>query len=151
MAVFNVFEHPDRGLESASLVREGFSSPAFVFTVLWALWHRMWIVAAALLLLLSGVSLAGVNGYVPEAVASVLGLGISLLFGFEAAALRGLSLRRSGYAETAVVSGESVEEAELKLMFSRAARPSPPPEPLTSVRRPPHQPPSEPLGLFGNV
>ena len=44
------------GLDRALLVRDGFSWPAFAFTVLWFLFHRLWL--AALLVLVGLVALA---------------------------------------------------------------------------------------------
>ena len=40
------------------LVKEGFSWPAFLFTFLWALWHRMWWTALGLFVVVTGVGLA---------------------------------------------------------------------------------------------
>ena len=39
---------PDPG-DSIVLVEEGFCWPAFLLSPLWALWHRLWLVAAILL------------------------------------------------------------------------------------------------------
>ena len=148
MAVFNIFEHPDKGLDRTELVREGFASWAVVFSVLWALWHRMWIVAAALLLMMAIISLASVYDVLPANVASLLEAGLALLFGFEANALRGFSLRRAGYQEVAVVSADSLEIAELKYTASAIIPPVPV---VRSSVPPPIQPPTDTLGLFGNV
>ena len=148
MAVFNVFEHPDKGLDGTELVREGFASWAVVFTVLWALWHRMWVAAAVLLVIMATTSIASVYGVLPASVASLLEAGLALLFGFEGNALRGFSLRQAGYREVAVISADSLEIAELKYASAAitptgpAIRPSVPPL---------IQPPTDTLGLFGNV
>ncbi len=47
------------GLERALLVRDGFSWPAFAFSVLWFLYHRLWI--AALVVLAGLMALAGLG------------------------------------------------------------------------------------------
>jgi hypothetical protein len=148
MAVFNVFEHHDRGLDGVELVREGFSSRAFVFTALWALWHRMWVVAALLVASFAIVSLASAYGGLPESVASLVNFGIALVFGFEASSLRGNTLSRAGYRETAIVSGGNLEEAELKHAFTMDRHAQ---QPTFMVNPPPIQPPTDTLGLFGNV
>ena len=50
MRVYTVHILPGAdALEDAPLlVREGFCWPAAIFTVFWALWHRMWLVAGLL-------------------------------------------------------------------------------------------------------
>ena len=39
-------------------MRDGFSWAAFVLTFLWALWNRMWIVAAVILAVMAAVAVA---------------------------------------------------------------------------------------------
>lgn len=46
-------------LDRAVLVRDGFSWPAFAFTVLWFLFHRLWIAALVVLVGLVALAAAG--------------------------------------------------------------------------------------------
>ena len=146
MAVFAVFEHPDQGPERAVFVKEGFAAAALIFTVPWALWHRMWIVAAllaaafALLYLAVQVfALSGIN-------AALLDLAVSLLFAFEARNLWAASLRRAGYREQALVMASSLEEAELKHAFETH---KPRRQETSTVRM--RADPADTLGLFGTA
>jgi hypothetical protein len=109
---------PDR---EAVLVREGFCWPAFFFSVLWALWHRMWFAAAGLLALTLGLAvlddLLALDGFAAEAI----GLAAALLVGFEANDWRRDALRRRGYAEAGVVAAPDREAAEHQFFARRAA------------------------------
>lgn len=149
MTVFNVFERPGQGPDTAVLVPEGFSSRAFLFSFLWALWHRMWIVAAILVALLAALALAVSYLGLPPLAASGLDLGIALIFGHEANNLRCLGLRWAGYDEASVIVADSLEAAELEHAFAHVSpqqpRPFAPPPPR------PMQAPADTLGLFGNV
>lgn len=146
MAVFAVFEHPDNSVDRTVFVKEGFSAAALIFTVLWALWHRMWIVSAILIAafgVLYGLAPSiGVN----EINIGLLDMLVSLLFGFEARNLWGRSLRRAGYTEAGLVTASSQEEAELKYAFQRLAT-SKQAIPAPRLR---HET-ADTLGLFGNV
>lgn len=146
MAVFTVFEHPTKGPDSTIFVKEGFSGSAFVFSVLWALWHRMWIVAAILLAILATLSLAAYQLEIQEPVVSLINLGMGLIFGFEAHDLRAASLRRAGYREAGLVMAGDLEEAEFKHAY--LLRPD---RKHAAVDRPRMQPSTDTLGLFGNV
>ena len=123
----------------AELVKAGFCWPAFLFTVLWAAWHRAWWVAAALLV----VSIAIAFG--AEAVALgptgqvVVNLGFLALVGFHGGDFRRWSLGRRGYRDQGVVAGDNADAALHRYLDrrSRTARqgplpPAPPPSPPLS-------------------
>lgn len=146
MAVYTVYEHATKGPDHTVFVKEGFSGMAFVFSVLWALWHRMWVVAAILLIVFAALSIATHALSMQDGIVSILNLGISLVFGHEAQDLRAKSLRRAGYREAGLVMAKDLEEAELKYAFAMPKQQS---RPLSS--RPLIGPPTDTLGLFGNV
>ncbi|MEX2446095.1 MAG: DUF2628 domain-containing protein, partial [Dehalococcoidia bacterium] len=87
------------------LVREGFSWGAALVPLLWALWHRMWIVAA----ILFGLSLllaALQQALLPDPTAALLvWSGVSVLLGLSGNDLRRWTLDRRGWQEAGVVSG----------------------------------------------
>ena len=94
------------------LVREGFSFWAFLFQMIWALYHRLWLVAGLFLLIgLGGEFLAQSLDLGPGAQL-VLSLSVALLIGVEANNLRRWTLARRGYKETDVVAGYDLDEAE---------------------------------------
>ncbi|MCM0020668.1 MAG: DUF2628 domain-containing protein [Tagaea sp.] len=101
---------PDRG---AVFVKDGFSWPAFVFLPLWALVHRLWWVAFGIVVAYAALILA-VDLLALDMVAeALLGLGFSLIVGFEANDWRRAELYRRGWIERGVTLGRSLDEAEL--------------------------------------
>ena len=121
MAIYRVFERPGRSANEAVFIREGFSWAAAIFLVFWALWNRMWIVAAVLLACFAAVSVLG--GYIAagDDNLTIINAAIGLILGLEAEHLRGWSLRRAGYRETGLVQGNGIDEAELKFFMDRPA------------------------------
>ena len=109
----------DTGLFTAPetvLVKEGFCWPAFFFTPIWALWQRMWLAAALILvaLLAAGVLSAWLRLVEPAQYA--LTFGIMLIIGYGANDWRRRSLARRRYEETAIVCGSGRDEAELRML-----------------------------------
>ena len=100
---------PDRDI---MLVKEGFCWPALLFSVLWALWCRLWWVALGFLVIemvLSGaMALLGLDP-VSEVAISV---GFAVIVGFVANDLRRWTLRRQGFVEVAVVTADDRDSAE---------------------------------------
>ncbi len=130
MALFTVLEPPKGEIDKVTFVREGFAPLALVFTVLWALWHRMWVMAAILFAILVAISLSVTLLDLNPAVASLLELATGLIFGFEARRLRIMSLERSGYRQAGLIEASTREAAELGYFAARprnaqAAAPAP--------------------------
>lgn len=116
MRIYTVHVSPGEspgGLDAEpTLIKEGFCWPAFFLTVIWALWHRLWLVAAGMLLgslVLTGAGAAlGLNAV----GATVVTLGYDVLIGYLANDLRRWTLRRRGFRETAAVAGGDHASAE---------------------------------------
>jgi hypothetical protein len=146
MALYTVLEAPDGRADRVSFVKEGFSGAAVVFTMFWALWNRMWFVAAmvfAIVVALNvSVSAFGLN----EGISVALELGLALIFGFEARRLKVMSLERAGFRTAGLVEASSIEAAELEY-FSRRPR-AVQAAPVSMTYRPQ---PHDTLGIFGNV
>jgi Protein of unknown function (DUF2628) len=118
MTIYSAYAKPHDGSnEGAVFVPQSFSWAAFIFGGLWALAHRMWIVAA---ILLAGMIAASV---LPDPFSALMQLALVLTAGIFAAELRGWSLRRGGYAEVGDVTASSFEEAELKFFLNRRRLP----------------------------
>jgi hypothetical protein len=143
MALFTVFEHPSGDPNRTIFVKEGFSFAALIFTVLWALWHRMWVVAAILFVLLTVLNLsAGQWGLDPK-LAGLLETAVGIIFGFEARRLWAMSLERAGYRNMGIVEGSNREAAELGYFNGR-------PRVENSIHSTPRHPLAhDTLGLFG--
>lgn len=119
-------------------VPDGFSVLAFVFSLIWMLFYRMWMVllgylALTLIIELLALALGG-------QATGIVALTISLLFGFEAQALRRWSLERKGWRVVGLVDGANPAEAELRFLNKEAVRiapePSEPEPPARQVRAP---------------
>jgi len=130
MSVYTVHEPPVRradplpNAERIVFVRDGFSFWAFLLAPLWMLWHRMWLVFIAYVVVVAGLeTLLAVFGASPGAI-SVVSLFISLLVGLEASTLRRFTLRRRGFANVGVVSGDDVEDAERRFFDAWLRAPS---------------------------
>ena len=93
------------------LVSEGFCWGACVLSLIWALWHRMWLVA---------LGLAGIS-VVVNALIYILGMdvstgyfssvGIAILIGLVANDLRRWNLARLGFVDSGVALGDNQDEA----------------------------------------
>ncbi len=93
------------------VLKDGFSWPAFLVGVLWALWHRMWWVALALF-----IGAGVINGLGPVVFSdplspSILVAALALLVGLLAHDLRVWSLERLGFVQNAVISAEDTDDA----------------------------------------
>jgi hypothetical protein len=97
-------------------VREGFSWLAFLFPVLWLLWHRMWLPLLGYLLVVLLFRFGGDAFGVSEMGMTLAALMAQLLFGFEANALRRWSLVRKGWSMQAVVEGRNHLAAEVRAL-----------------------------------
>jgi hypothetical protein len=106
------WSNSDLGGQETVFVKDGFAWGAFLFSALWALWHRMWL--GALVIVAGSVLLAVASELsdMPPALDAALGFAWSLLIGFEAQDWRRRALAARGYVEVAVVSGASIVDAE---------------------------------------
>jgi hypothetical protein len=121
-------------LDRAMIVPDGFSWPAFAFSVLWFLFHRLWIAA---LIVLAGLVVLALGGYalgLPRTAGVAIALLASVLIGLEASSLRRWTLARRGWPARDAVVARDRDEAEARL-FARWADPAhvpPPPQPPRS-------------------
>ena len=127
MRSFAVFSRPAGEIE---VVKQGWSWPAFLFNVLWALWHRMWLLAFGMWLgeILGPASLTAVFEFLSRAgldmpplvlaAGMAFGLGVPVAFGSRGNAWRCAHLRLRGFVERGTVVAPSVETAER--MFLRS-------------------------------
>lgn len=107
--------------ERAVFVRDGWSWGAFLFGPLWLLWHRHWLMGA-LVLVLEGVLIGTLDALPLHAVAGACAhFLIALLFGLEGASLRRFALAKAGFAEVALMAGDSLEALERRFFESLEA------------------------------
>jgi hypothetical protein len=134
MAVYTVHEPPpatdgaSSELERFVFVRDGFSFAAALFTPLWMLRHRMWLVLMGYVV--AGGALAIVLRLADASgeVGLTAGVLLALLVGFEAGTLRRFTLGRRRYRNVGVVVGDDLELAERRFFdawVDRAMAPQP--------------------------
>ena len=93
------------------VVKEGFSWPAFWLSFIWAIRHRMWLVAVAIIAISISLNVvAWALGMGPDA-SLVLAVGMAVLTGLLANDCRRWTLRRQGFAEMGVSSGKTEDQA----------------------------------------
>lgn len=121
--IYTVHVKPGKNASQAEQIRfvaEGFNWMAFLFSTLWALYHRLWLMAgfiiAANILLALGVERAGLD----MLSLSVLQLGLQVWVGFHGNDFLRARLKRDGYITYAIVSGENKMRAEQRF-FDRHA------------------------------
>ncbi len=105
--------HADRDLV---LVKEGFSWPAALFTVFWALAHRMWWVAMGVFALFTLVGAVLVWLGVGETADGLITIALMVGVGMVGNDLRRWSLSRADFLEVAMVSGKNVEDATRRFL-----------------------------------
>jgi hypothetical protein len=105
--------------EDIRLVKEGFSWPAFFFSFVWALWRRLWLVAAGLFAVEMAVT--GVISLLEGDLwtQTALSFGFAVLVGMFGNDLERWTLFRRGYLEVAVVTGSSIDAAERRFWEQR--------------------------------
>ncbi|WP_052341047.1 DUF2628 domain-containing protein [Salinarimonas rosea] len=145
-------------VERAILVRDGFNWAAFFFSVLWMLWHRLWLAALATFVVVVAVSVALEALPVGDGVAVLASLLVALLIGLEASSLRRWTYARRGMPMVDVVAAPSYDEADALACARLVARSSesgrtPPPPPAVVPPPPPSAPvparPSAEIVPFG--
>jgi hypothetical protein len=99
---------PDR---DAVLVKEGFCWPAFFFSVLWALGHRMWFTAIGFLLAVVGAEAAALFLGLDPVTDFALGLGVAAAIGYVANDCRRAALRRRGFVAAGIAAAAGTEAA----------------------------------------
>ncbi|MFO1120304.1 MAG: DUF2628 domain-containing protein, partial [Rhodospirillales bacterium] len=101
------------------LVKEGFCWPAFFFSIIWALWCRLWLAAAGILaaeLVLRGVlELLGADALTQ----GVISFAFAMLLGVLGNDIKRWTLFRSGYLQVAVVTGSNRDAAERRFWDDR--------------------------------
>ena len=144
MSVYTVYEPPLRAAESEpdlerfAFVRDGFSVWAFLFAALWMLFHRMWLVFVAYVLVAAGLEAVLHFANVSSGLIALIELLLALLIGIESGTLRRFTLTHKGWKDVGAVSGRNLEEAERRFFDAWVRRaPIGRAEPPASVPVPP--------------
>ncbi len=100
------------------LVKDGFCWPAFFFSVVWAFWHRLWLVALLMTVASAVVEVIAVDLGLEFIGQTVAVLGLQAAFGYAASGLRGWTLERHGYVSASEVTGINLADAEQEYLNS---------------------------------
>ena len=127
--LFNIYEHPTQGLQA---VKIGFSWPAFFFSVIWMIVHRLWRIAA----IWTGLYIVThfVEGFVETiedstlmflllaAVVLIAWLALWLVPGYKGNSWREKKLLRRGYHLAQTLRAESGPDAISKAKLALAVK-----------------------------
>jgi hypothetical protein len=145
MRVYTVHENPayvdDRRIV---LVKEGFCWPALFFTIIWAIYRRVWLGLGVYIIGLVVMAALEASFASDQGVIYLLNLAFALFVAAEANDWRRRSLGKRGYKEVAVVIGEALEDAERRYFemehdareVARARQAPPPPPPSADAPEP---------------
>ena len=93
------------------VVKEGFSWPAFLFNIFWALWHCHWLAAVALFVIPLGIAIiTNLIGLAPVGQ-TVLSMGWSVIVGMLANDVRRYYLDHDGFVEDGIATGTTPDDA----------------------------------------
>jgi hypothetical protein len=121
MKIFTIHVSSKTGfLESdIRLIKEGFSWPAFLCTVFWLIWNRLWLGFFVSMLFIVFITLAsdfvGFNVWINLVFLSFS----SFILGIIGNDLFRLKLNSSGFIESGVIASENQEKATQRLLDTR--------------------------------
>ncbi len=101
-------------------VPDRFSWGAFLISIVWIVWHRMWLVLLGYLLVTLTLELAAAfAGGIAPAIAA---FAVAVLFGVEGNGLRRWTLERRGWRLMGLACGSDQTEAELRFFQGLQAK-----------------------------
>ena len=105
------------------VVKEGFSWPAFLFNIFWALWHRHWLAAIALLVIPLGIAI--ITNVIGLALAgqTILSMGWLVMVGILANDVRRYYLELGGFVEDGITTGKAPDDALYNYLRDTATPP----------------------------
>ena len=93
------------------LVSEGFCWGACVLSLIWALWHRMWLVVLGLVIVSVVLNIMVYMLGMDETTGYFLNIGIAILIGLVANDIRRWSLALLGFVDSGVALGDNQDDA----------------------------------------
>ena len=105
-----------------AFVRDGFYFWAMLFSVIWLVWHRLWLALIGWIVLTVGVDVGLAALGVGRSTILAVNLLLALLFGLEAASLRRWTLSRRNWRMLDIVVADDEETAERRFFDRWTAR-----------------------------
>ncbi len=100
-----------RQMDEIVAVKEGFCWPAFLFSLVWATFHRLWLFAFSLMGLCSVTFFTLYQQGAEPSFNLIVCFGIFALFGYHANDFRRFKLRRAGYLERGIILAPTLDAA----------------------------------------
>ncbi len=127
MPTYTVHQPPEKNGRAADpqrfvFVRDGFHFWAFLLTLPWLIYRRLWLVLLGYVLLSVALSVLFFVLRTPGIAQAAIGLLVGLLFGLEAGSLRRWTYRRRKWRNIGVVVGSDAEDAERRFFSDWVAR-----------------------------
>ena len=125
LRIYTVHLKPDEKdeIDRLRFVSEGFNFYAFIFTIFWALYNRMWRFAGILLLLNASLALLLWEfGELGPPTQNICQIGLQLWVGFVGNDFLREKLKRDGFITYALVSGENELRAEQRFFDQNAGQ-----------------------------
>ena len=156
MPTYTVHQPPAKNGAAADpqrfvFVRDGFHFWAFLLTLPWLIYRRLWLALLGYVLLTGAMAVVFHFLRTPSGSQAVIGLLIGVLFGLEAASLRRWTYRRRRWTNIGVVVGDDEEDAERRFFAEWVNHPSEvAPPPAASAPPPRVQTPPMPRNTAAN-
>lgn len=120
MKIYAIYVNPNNLYAPVVPVSEGFSFIATFFSLLWALYHKMWFPLATVLIITSLATL--LHNMAPSfLILPIIHFTIMISFALFSSDLREFDLRTKGYELEDIIFALSEEEAEIKF-YERTAK-----------------------------
>ena len=100
-----------RQMDDIVAVKEGFCWPAFLFSLVWATFHQLWLFALSLMGICFVTFFTLYQQGAEPSFNFIVFFGIFTLFGYLANDFRRFKLRRAGYLERGVILAPTVDAA----------------------------------------
>jgi hypothetical protein len=98
--------------EKPVFVREGFNFYAFIFTLFWTLYHRLWLAALGIFLVNVAFMMMAKGQWFGMEGISIMQLGVNILIGFHANDWLRARLAKRGYIMADITACDSLLRAE---------------------------------------
>ncbi len=109
-------------LGDAVAVKEGFNWLAFLFDILWVLYHLLWLWAAAIVAVWVLLDLAAYYGVIDSLTLTVAMIGFKIWIGFSGNDWRRRKLDGAGYLLAGIAAGRDQEAADQRFYDSVLTR-----------------------------
>ncbi len=128
MPTYTVHQPPAKNGRAADpqrfvFVRDGFHFWAFLLTLPWLIYRRLWLALLGYVLLTAAMAVVFHFLRTSSGSQAAIGLLIGVLFGLEAASLRRWTYRRRRWTNIGVVVGDDQENAERRFFAEWVNRP----------------------------